>query len=164
MARRAFTLIAVLLILVILMTLGLGLMSKRAAQYSSAPIAQNAAQALAIAQAGIEDARAKLSKDLDFPPAAAVQQTTFSYVENLYDVDGVTSVGSYQITVDTSLKKPSTSIIQVQSIGVLGPSDAPIARRRLHAEFDVSPTDRAGSSNPNSNLYQIVQFQDLGAY
>lgn len=160
--RRGITLVTSLLFLSLLMVMGLAFLSKRVGQYRGALAIRSAAQARAIAMAGLEDARVKLDKDFAFPPQGSTEQLSFNYSEPMRDIAG-TEVGSYTVTVDRSLSKWPYAVVRLTSIGTLGPVDDPLARRRLYAEVDISPT-RRGTTDPNENLHRFINFQDGGTY
>ncbi len=165
--KRGFMLILSLLLLVILLVLGLGMMGKKVAQYRGAVQMGPAAQALAIAESGMTDALAKLNKDPDFPPPGDQTQTTYTYTESFFDMDGATVLGTFTIVIDSSLMTDPAGtnpygILRIVSTGVLGPSDKPLAQRRLYAELDAAPLLRDDPSLPNPNHFKIVNYQDLG--
>lgn len=160
--RRGITLVTSLLFLALLMVMGLAFLGKRVGQYRGALAVRTAAQARAIALAGLEDARVKLDKDFAFPPPAAKEQLYFSYTEEMRDINGQV-VGSYHVTVDRSLQQWPYAVVRLTSIGTLGPVDDPLARRRLYAEVDISPT-RRGTTDPNENLHRYINFHDGGTY
>ena len=160
--RRGITLVTSLLFLALLMVMGLAFLSKRVGQYRGALAVRSAAQARAIALAGLEDARVKLDKDFAFPPPAGIDQLSFTYTESMRDIAGA-EVGSYTVTVDRSLSKWPYALVRLTSVGTLGPVDDPLARRRLYAEIDISPT-RRGTTDPNENLHRFINFHDGGTY
>ncbi len=160
---RAFLLIVVVLLSLVLLILGLGFLGKRSAQYAGSRYGVETAQARGLALAGLEDARARLSKDLRFPPPGAVDQMSFTYTEILYDLDATTAVGSCTVTVLSTHAPAPYRVLQVISIGSVGPPDAPTARRRITAELDVSPTVRGGVA-PNPSYFQWINWTDDGSF
>ncbi|MEW6282898.1 MAG: hypothetical protein AB1758_30075 [Candidatus Eremiobacterota bacterium] len=161
---RAFLLVIVVLLSIVLLILGLGFLGKRSAQYAGSRYGVEAAQARAIALAGLEDARVKLSKDLRFPPPGAVDQLSFTYTETFFDLDGTTPVGSCTVTVLTHHSGAPYRVLQVTSVGVVGPADEPSARRRITAELDISPTVRGGGAVPNPGFFQWMNWTDEGSF
>jgi Tfp pilus assembly protein PilV len=147
-------LIAVLLLLVILLILGLAFLTQQSLLYSATSQAQFSVAARAVAEAGLEDARGKLEKDLDFPPAADPDQKIFTYSEPLTDITGTREVGQYTITIDQTNRKKN-GIIAVTSVGSLAGTST--ARRILYAELDVSGTFPA-----NPQHFTFVHFEDRG--
>jgi Tfp pilus assembly protein PilX len=152
--RRGSTLLAVLLILVVLLLLGMAFLTQQTHLYGAASQAQSAVAARAIAESGLEDARAKLEKDVGFPPAADPTQETFTYSEVLTDITDTDPVGQYTVTIDLS-KKEKNGIISVTSVGSLARDNQ--VRRVLYGEIDVS-----GDMATNSKFYRFVHFEDRG--
>lgn len=151
--RRGSVLIAVLLLLVILLILGLAFLTQQSLLYSATSQAQFSVAARAVAEAGLEDARGKLEKDLDFPPAADPDQKIFTYSEPLTNLSG-REVGQYTITIDQTNRKKN-GIIAVTSVGSLAGTST--ARRILYAELDVS-----GTFLTNPQFFTFVHFEDRG--
>lgn len=138
-----------LLLCVLLLVLGVGFLGKRAAQSQAGAAESLAAKARALAEAGIEDARVKLDKDLFFPPPGDVDQTQFSYQEALYDASGANLAGYYDVVIDLSQRHAPDppdpyypSIILVTSTGLVGDNPkAPLAAVTLRMEIDVDEGD-----------------------
>ncbi|MEW6278397.1 MAG: hypothetical protein AB1758_07250 [Candidatus Eremiobacterota bacterium] len=150
-----------LLLLILLLVLGFAQLNARVAQYRAAREATSSVQALALAEAGLEDARVKLDRDADFPPRGAVDQLVFSYQEDVFDLDNATRVGSYVVTVDLRWRAPPASIVRITSEGQAGPPGAPTGRRRLTMEVDVAEF-RAGAPNPD--LFRVLHLEDEGGF
>ena len=102
-ARRASGWLLLAFVLAVALVAGMGLMMSQISNYHGVQSAEEAAQALYLARAGLEDARLKLERDLQFPPrgdgnymedtsAGLQEQTLFTYSEDVL-VDGA-SVGS----------------------------------------------------------------------
>jgi Tfp pilus assembly protein PilX len=151
---KGSALIAVLLLLVILLILGMAFLTQQSLLYRASSEAQLSVAARAIAEAGLEDARGKLEKDLDFPPDADPEQKIFTYSEALTDITNSTELGRYAVTVDYT-NKDKNGIIAVTSVGTL--SDQSNARRILYMELDVSD-----DFFTNPNYFRVVQFEDRG--
>lgn len=142
--RRGFVLVFSLLLLLLLTLGGMILLGQRAAQYKAAALAPRTALARALAQAGLEDARVKLEKDLNFPPPGDNKQTLFRYDEAVRDLDGVL-VGHYEVTVDSRHAVPdqppaayAPSVVIVTAMGRAGADPkAPDAVYGLRMEVDV---------------------------
>lgn len=162
MRRRGSTLVLVLLVSVVLLVLGLGFLGKQAEQYSGARSVEEAAQARSLALAGLEGARARLSKDLSFPPPGDVDQRIFEYSETFTDLADA-PVGTCVVRVDLTYADPPYLLLRLESTGLLGPADKPTARRQLTAEVDLSPAVR-GAGGINPNYWQIVNWIDQGSY
>ena len=147
--KRGSFLIAALLILAILLSLGIGLMSGQAGKLSAAQARANASQAKALARAGLEDARVKLGKDILYPPPHD-EQEFFSYSEDVFTTAG-DFLGTYTVVIDLryevankDLPPPNEDIILyegvyiVTSIGKVGDrAVAPLAERTLYGEIDI---------------------------
>jgi len=157
--RRAFSLPLILMLSIVLLLLGLGFLNKRVSQYRGAYQTTYSLMALQLAKAGMEEARVKLEKDRDFPPQSGLDQKAFSYTEVLLPDEE-----SYTVTLDLSLREKPFSIIRITSVGTSGPMDRPRARRVLKAELDVSEFLRGDPSQPNPDYFELVNWQDLGAY
>ncbi|MBM3460523.1 MAG: hypothetical protein FJX76_00285 [Armatimonadetes bacterium] len=158
MRRRGFTLVVGMCVTAILLVMGLALLGIKMAQYRGAMQASQSAQAAAIAEAGLEDARAKLEKDPSFPPRLTDDTLTYSYAEDFTDVDGA-FLGRYTVTIDMSKSRAPWRVVLLTSQGTLGSESAPQARRRLHAELDVAPTLRVGGG-PNPNYFKLLNWRD----
>lgn len=157
-SRRAFLLIMALILIIILVVMGFGFLGSRVGQYQSTGRAVNAAQARAIARAGIEDARAKLNLDIGFPPPPGAGQPSFTYVEDLQDMSGA-AVGFYRVRFDWSKAYEAPYfVLSLTSTGYLGPRTAPVAQHTYRAYIDVSPI----KSPKSPTYYQVVRFDDLG--
>ncbi len=151
----------VLLVSALLLVVGLAYLGTRARLYQSATQSVAAAQARGLALAGLEDARAKLSKDLTFPPAGALGQEIFTYSEDVTDSTGEL-LGTYTVTVDMTHRAPPYQVVGVTSVGRVGPRGRPVAERVLKAEWDGAPFNRV-SGAPNPNLGRWMRFDDLGS-
>ena len=147
-----------LLIVVALLALGLGLLGSQAAKYEAATRVREGYQAKALAYAGMEDVRVKLSKHVEFPPkrvdltdAISQVQRFFSYSEDVLDSAG-NVIGHYTVIVDvTWLReeagdgsspaqdgKQFSGIYAVTVNGKVGPRTAkPRAERSFYMEFDA---------------------------
>lgn len=165
--RLGSSLIATLFLVLFLFILGLGFLGRRAPLYDSAVYGVLEARALAIAQAGIEDARVKLNHDHDFPPPGDEEQEVFSYRETLLDVDGA-AIGHFDVAVDTSRRAAPVSLIWVTSSGVAQQPGRPRvqARKVLRAEFEVSLLLRGsdfGDQIPNPNYLRLLNLEEVGS-
>lgn len=152
---RAFMLILVLFLLLILLTMGLAFLGTRVAQYRASVLSVEEAQARAVARAGMEDARAKLEMDLDFPPRGAEDQLVFTYSEDVTDVSG-TLVGSYTVTIDVRWRREPYQVLRITSEGQVGPRDEPFARSVLRAHLDLLDTD------PTTH-FRYLRWEDEGS-
>ncbi|MFN8608948.1 MAG: hypothetical protein U0931_15550 [Vulcanimicrobiota bacterium] len=128
----------ILLLLAVLLVTGLAFLGSCVLENQASAAAIYSQQALALAEAGMEDARLKLQKDLLFPPGSE-DQMIFSYVEELPSPVSALA-GSYQVTIDKSHRDPPYQVIVVTACGYLGPRDRPLGRRKLSAEYDLGPS------------------------
>ncbi len=159
MALKGYAMVVTIAVGLVLLLLSLGFLNKRVMEYRGAYQTAYQTQALALARAGLEDARIKLCKDGKFPPNTSDDQRSFSYTEEV-----TANEESYTVILDTTLKESPYAIVRVTSIGTAGPMGAPIARRKIVAELDVSPEVRTGPPGvANPNFYQWVNWQDFGA-
>lgn len=160
MRPRGSALLMSLLLLTLLLVLGLGFLGRRAGQYRASALGARTAEARALAEAGFSDAHLKLERDFDFPPRGAFDQTSFVYSEELADLDG-TILGHYEVTIDNSRRKAPYYLVQVVSVGVLGPPDAPLGRAAVRAEVDVCPSLRGDPTTPNPDYFRVINWQEL---
>ena len=150
------TLVMALLLTTLLLTLGLGLLARKATRYSAARSAEVSGQALLLAQSGLEDTLLKLGKDISFPPPGHREQELFTYSEEVYTADGSSLVGSYRVDIDTSLAGKPSYVLQIWAHGVVGGSPkAEASRRDIYAELDLNP------SSPT--YFKLINYQDMGA-
>ena len=139
--RRGSTLVMALLLSSLLLIVGTANLLEHRARYSARAAAALSVQAEAMARAGLEDFRAKLERDPDFPPRDDVQATVFSYTES---VDGV---GGSQVTCDLSLTSAPWQLLPVTSLGWAGRPDSPQAQWTLRGEVDLAPEVRGGTTD-----------------
>ncbi len=153
MNSKGSTVIMVLLVLVILLILGMAFLTQQTHLRGAARLAQSSVAARAIAEAGLEDARGKLEKDVDFPPPSDPTQQIFTFSEILTDHDN-DPVGQYTVTIDHS-KTERNKVITVTSVGSL--ADDPRIQRTLYGEIDIS-----GDILTNPKFFRFVHFEDRG--
>ncbi|MCA9796527.1 MAG: hypothetical protein KC910_32185 [Candidatus Eremiobacteraeota bacterium] len=170
--RRGFVLVLCLLLVAIIAVMAMAVTGKRALQYRGAERQQAGAAALQLAMAGLADVRAKLDRDIFFPPVSDTQQLEFCYTEQVMDLDGVTPWGSFEVTLERSHEDKPYYLYRIISVGVYGPSERPLARRAVLAEIDIAPDlvggKRGDDKNPatysNPDYWNLVNFKDLGNY
>ena len=163
MQRRGMLLIVALLVLGVALLAGMGLMTSQVSNYRGVQSAEDAAMALCLAQAGLEDARLKLERDPLFPPRGdgnlmdpdigdkPQEQSLFTYSED-YFVEGK-KIGSYRVSIDMSFA-PRYQFVRVISNGLMGLSEAPTAQRVLKLDLDISTTR-------NTTTFQPIKIEDL---
>ena len=162
--RRGFMLVTALLLCTIVLLLGMGFLGSRAGQYHSTVQAGLAARARSVARAGLEDARAKLQRDLHFPPHPSQAQTSYSYTEDFYDLSTPPQyVGTYDVQVDSSKDVPNIRVLVINYRGQVrasgqGPAAPPLACHSYRACIDVTP-----SSYDQVRYFPLLRFDDLGA-
>lgn len=158
MKKRGFLLILVLLIAGLVLVLGLGFLSSNSPRYNASVYARTQAQARALADAGMEDARVKLQKDPTFPPRVDASQTVFSYRQPVTDFAGKV-VGSYVVTLDWTYMVGPYNFLLVSSQGLVGEDPAkPTGNCVIHAQFDFRPVDRTTPHARDANYGRIVNF------
>jgi len=163
--RPGFLLVACLLLLSVMMVMGLGLMSSRASRYEAAVLTAQTARARALAWAGLEATRVKLCKDLDFPPPQGEGSLPFQFTEQVLDLDGSTRLGSYTVTVDSSWKHIPYQVLQVTSLGNLGPADGlRNPQVKIVAELDLSPRLRSNPAAVNPDYFRWIVWSEEGSY
>lgn len=153
--RRGSILVAVLMLLAILFILGIAMLHKQMQAYRGATLLKEGAQAQALAEAGLEDARIKWEKDYLFPPPAAPDQVAFTYSEDLRDSAG-RLVGSYEVTVDATYAGPPALLLRITSVGTCGPRGQRATRKRLYGELDLAVKQRANPALDNPNLGRFL--------
>jgi type II secretory pathway pseudopilin PulG len=159
--ERAFLLVMVLFLITILSVMGCGFLESRASQYQSTGKSVLAAQARALAMAGIEDARAKLATDVGFPPVQGANQNLFTYKETMLDSTNTTTVGSYTVTVDsTNVGLAPYFLLAITSVGQTTTGTSSLTSTHTYRAYvDVSPIVVPA---PSPTYFQIVNFVDLG--
>lgn len=145
MRRRGSALLTALAISTLLFVAGVSLIFQFRSDYQQRFSAARWAQARALAEAGLEDFRAKLERDPEFPPMQDIEQTVFEYSET------VPPQGGYQIRADISLRKAPWFLVLVRSRGVLQ-SGLMVS---LEGEIDVSRFVRGSSTVENPHAYEF---------
>ena len=157
---RAFAILLALLLISLVLVIILGFLGVRGLEYSSSSRIQQMALAQSLAEAGMEDARVKLEKDMFFPPLGGYGQTSFIFSEDVTDPDNGLVIGSYTVTVDFALRGSPFNLIKVQCIGAAGLRINPRARYRIYAEVDASSYERASNSFPNPHLFRYMLWRE----
>lgn len=147
--------VVALLMISVLLVSGLGFMNQRRSQYEMAQKAGLQSTARALAEAGLEDFKAKLQRHHAFPPVAGEGQEAFEYIESLENSAGDV-IGSYQVTVDYGVSIAPFRIYLVRSTGRLGDLTDPEATRTLEIEIDVHDQTHTGT------YFEVVNWRDLG--
>ena len=155
---RAFLIITVLLLLVILLVLCGAYLRSQVNYYRGARTTAWKAGARQLALSGLEDVRLKLLKDSAFPPTN-LSTTRFTYVEKVFDDTGAI-VETYRVTLRSDKSQKPLYLLYVQCEGRLGPPEAPIASHTLTALCDLSELARNASGLPNPRFRRWVQIRD----
>ena len=151
--NRGSTIIGALLLLAILLALGLAALTKSVSRQRAIIEARDYARARHIAEAGLEDVKAKLNLDVHFPPPELFENQLFSYTEAMRALDN-SVVGYYTVTLDGRYAD-AYSVYRISSVGRAGPLiESPLAEARVGGDFDISPFIR-GTANPNPVLYEF---------
>lgn len=151
--RRGSALLMALLVGTMLFVAGMALAFQYRADYQNWTFSSRWGQARALAEAGLEDFRAKLERDPDFPPYLDIRQTVFEYWQ------AVPPQGGYQVRADISLRKEPWQLILVRSQGTLE-SGLTVS---LEGEFDVSTSVRGNPAlvNPHSYRFRLLPREVL---
>lgn len=134
--RRGFLLVLSLMVTILIAVIALSLLGVRRGSYASSRAVAEAAQARALAVAGLEDLRVKLAKDPFFPTGIGDEQVIFSYTETVTALSGA-KVGSYQVTVNRAHREPPNKVLRVESVGMVGDFHAEAPRFTIYAELDL---------------------------
>lgn len=154
-------LVTSLLLCTVVLLLGMGFLGSRVGQYNSTLQSSLAARARWVARAGLEDARAKLSRDIHFPPYANQKQTLYSYSEDLYDLSTPKQfVGTYDVQLDSSQDIPNVRVLTILARGQVSkqPGGPALACHSYRVCIDVTP-----SSYDQVRYFPLLRFDDLGA-
>jgi hypothetical protein len=162
---RGALLIIALIMTMLLFGMGLAALSIASSKHKECIAIQNALVARSIAEAGMEDARVKCVKDIDFPPAGVAEETVFSYTEKLTDPENSSTViGDYVVRIDSS-RATTDRLLTIASTGCIrGKNNALIASRTISGQLDISPNIRSAAADKNPDLYQYVNWTDHGTY
>jgi hypothetical protein len=156
--RRGSVLVLVLLLTGLFLIMGAGFLSQRISQNKAARSGVGMLQARALAEAGIQEAVAKLSKHRDFPPKADFTHRHYSYSEEVLDRNGK-SFGWYTVTIDTTLSGSPNWILRLSSTGYLGDRSRPTAKASLVGEIDLCPFQRPDTRVPPRRLSNLRTFE-----
>ncbi|MGV8119039.1 MAG: hypothetical protein AB2L14_04660 [Candidatus Xenobiia bacterium LiM19] len=159
--------ILILLLLVLMFIMGMTILGMKATQAKSSVLMKQALAVKQVALSGIEDARLKLLKDIDFPPRGGTDDTLYSYSEILQFPGDSEPVGEYTVTVDSSCNEPEKPSrydrkVIITSVGVIrDPSGNVTAQHKITAILDTSETSRSGLGD-NPYLYRVIDLRDCG--
>lgn len=187
---RGSTLVTVLLLSAVLILMGMSAVYTQSRNYVVNHLEREEAQAGLLAQAGLDEALLKWSKDLRFPPLPHDRKTLGSS-ERVYDPQSGVLLGGWTVTWDLSRKGPPAPgldpaeaaiydypwyTVRISSEGYLVDEDGEVtSRRRVYAELDVSPKSRGSDFAPgdavptrtgyytNPNFLRLVRLEAEGA-
>lgn len=117
--HRGSTLILVLFTLILLLVLGLALMTRARLGYQMGASSAQLAQARRLAFCGLEDFRAKATRDVAFPASIGDDTLPMTYTESVVDGAG-RSLGSYRIIALLDKGVDPHRIYQVEATGLVG--------------------------------------------
>lgn len=159
--RRAFFLILALFMVTFISVLALSFLGAGPLNYRTAMTVTLEQQARWLARSGVEDARVKLQRDSDFPPAMGNEGAYFSYSEQISEFGGVGTLGSYEVVVDRSHLESPYFVVVVNSTGRLV-RHGQEWKSTVRAELDLSPTDRRSGheTEENPNFFRIVNWSE----
>ena len=155
--RPGFALVMCLMLSALLLVLALAFLGQRGSYSASAQGQRLAIQAENLAQAGLDDFRAKLAKDLRFAPRTSPDDPEYVYSEDLPVDYGGGSAGHFVVRVVHSFQGPPYWVYRVWCTGVVGPRDGPLGHRTIYVEIDTCPFDRNNPAQPNLKRFQILQ-------
>lgn len=143
---RGFLLILSLLLVTLMLIMGLAFLNRGANQYRGARQAKSTAQARALAWVGLEQTRAKLDKDLNFPPRLGEDQQFLSLEENVTDLDG-TPLGTVVVVLERGYVDPPLLSASSSQYGAGAGCSGP--RRSLYTGGGIRPlAHRSGDHHP----------------
>ena len=157
---RAFLLPLALMLATLFGVIGGAYMQSQATLYGGGSKLTRSLQARQLAEIGVEDARCKLQRDIDFPPPASRDQRAFSYIENYLDPFTNLSLGTYTVTIDLTYRDAPYHLVVVRSVGFVQ-SGGEIAMKTLVVELDVSPEDRDSPGDENPHYLQTLRWREL---
>ncbi|MHC9539749.1 MAG: hypothetical protein AB9903_09515 [Vulcanimicrobiota bacterium] len=161
--EKGSLLIMSLLLSLVLLILGMAFLTVKSMRYKGSAMAGAYAQVSAIAEAGIEDARIKIAKDPEFPPPGDKDQNVFCYSESVLDIDGTTLIGTYTVTIDSSMNYPPYLVIRITSTGLAGPLEEPYAKKTIETELDMSEKLRDNPAAVNPNFFRFINWKESGS-
>lgn len=155
---RGSALVLTLLLGSLILVLGMALLSVQSSHRRAARSLETSMQAKLAAEAGLEDARVKLSRDPFYPDSAGSAQPLVCYTEKLSSATGATA-GSYTVCVDRSRVDEPYYILTVDSVGRVG-RPGQESSRTLSVTLDLCPFSRTDPNVPNPNLFGIISMRD----
>lgn len=137
--RKGFLLVFALMLTILITVIGFGMLSAFKGNYAASRAALESIQARNLARSGMEDIRAKLSRNPFFPSGVGDEQRVFSFSEVVTDFDGK-EIGSYRVSVDRTYRD-THHVILVESTGIAGQTEGNGARHTLYGELHTVDGD-----------------------
>ncbi|MBX3169339.1 MAG: hypothetical protein KF760_18205 [Candidatus Eremiobacteraeota bacterium] len=159
MTPRGFLLPLALLIAMFFGIIGGAFLYSQSILYRGTVGANLLLQARSLAEVGVEDARCKLQRDIDFPPAGSEEQTEYAYAETYMDPITRVRAGSYTVVLDQTHAKAPYFVLVVRSTGSASNGDIDVIKT-IVAELDVSPKDRDDPTKDNPHYLQVLNWQE----
>jgi Tfp pilus assembly protein PilX len=159
--NRGFLIILALFLIVLITVTGLGLVQGGTDEYRKATLGLANQQALALAMSGLEDARLKLERDPNFPPDSGAAKF-YSYGEDVTNVGSTTSVGNFEVTIDSTYAETPYLILILNSTGRCKNANKEV-KRCVRTELDLSLLDRdpLKATDPNPQYFQFVNLAEV---
>ncbi|MBX3169611.1 MAG: hypothetical protein KF760_19570 [Candidatus Eremiobacteraeota bacterium] len=159
--RRGFLLVLALFMVTFISVLALAFLGSAPLGYRTALSGTFEQQSRWLAQAGIEDARLKLERDPLFPPPEGDEGKFYSYSEEVRELGGGATVGTFDVVIDQSCAEAPYALVRIISTGRLVRQGAEI-RKTICAEIDINAKDRRAGheSEDNPNLFRIVNWNE----
>jgi len=154
-------LVVVILFSMMLLVLGIYLLDIKVIQYRTSVLEGDYFIARGLAEAGMEDARAKLNRDAAFPPLIG-DRMVFTYQDPVTDPDSGENIGTYVVTINLAKVEAPDYLVGISSLGLVGDPDKPRAQRELNALLDVSEKDRDAPLQPNPEYFRLIRWEDSG--
>lgn len=150
--QKGSLIIAALLLFSLLLALGLGLMSSQSARMRAVRAQVETVQAKSLALSAWDDVRAKLGKDLFFPPITEGMEY-FSYSEDVFDESdgGLVFVGTYTVIVDATYARLVPA--EPDLIGEDSGMDIPVGF------YQITCIGKVGERGANPRAERTMQFE-----
>lgn len=159
MKRRAFLMPLALLLAMFFGIVGGAFLYSQSLLYRGSVGANFQLQARSLAEVGVEDARCKLQRDVDFPPAGSREQTEYAYAETYLDPITGQKAGSYNVVIDQTHAGSPYFVLVIRSTGSALSADQNVIKT-IVAELDVSPKDRDNPNRDNDHYLQVLNWRE----
>ena len=159
MSRHGFLMPLALMIAIFFGIVGGAFLYSQSILYRGAVGANLQLQARTLAEVGVQDARCKLQRDIDFPPAGSEEQTEYAYTETYLDPITQAPAGSYTVVLDQTYAEAPYFVVIVRSTGSALNAGTSVIKSVV-AELDVSPKDRKDASKDNEHYLQVLNWRE----